>query len=95
MRALEIMSRKHALEIFRGPLPPQRSGEVQGRKMSSVRREHDSQSVHWMKRNAASGLFAKPSRVSDDFYVYCHIPLRNDEGGRCRVNPADRFEQLQ
>ena len=55
-------SRKHALEIFRGALPPQRSArkddclsasarvsslqrneEVQGRKISSVRREYDFQ----------------------------------------------------
>jgi hypothetical protein len=60
---LKIISREHALEIFRGTLPPQRSTskgeclsasarvsslqrseEVQGRKMSSVRREHDFQS---------------------------------------------------
>ena len=42
--SVEIISRKHALEIFRGTLPPQRSEEAQGRKMSSVRREHDFQS---------------------------------------------------
>jgi hypothetical protein len=40
---LEIGSRKRALEIFRGTLPPQRSEEVQGRKMSSARRDHDFQ----------------------------------------------------
>jgi hypothetical protein len=72
---LEIMSRKHALEIFRGTLPPRRSAdygkwgqlpifswkigscpsftverseEVQGRKMSSVQREHGLQNSRCM-----------------------------------------------
>ncbi len=31
------------MEIFRGTLPPQRSEEVQGQKMSSARRDHDLQ----------------------------------------------------
>ncbi len=32
-------SRQRALEIFRGTLPPQRSEEVQGRKISSAPRD--------------------------------------------------------
>ena len=34
------------MEIFRGTLPPQRSEEAQGRKMSSARRDHDFQRSH-------------------------------------------------
>src|SRR3989339_303412 len=38
-RPMNIESRKRALEIFRGTLPPQRSEEAQGRKMSSAKRD--------------------------------------------------------
>ena len=48
LRNLEIGSRKRALEIFRGTLPPQRSEEAQGRKMSGARRDHDFQRSRWV-----------------------------------------------
>jgi hypothetical protein len=79
MRELGIMSREHALEIFRGagggdPLPPQhstdkddclsvlarvsslqRSEEVLGRKMSSVRRDRDFHRARVVMRSAIFG----------------------------------------
>ncbi|TSA47851.1 MAG: hypothetical protein D4R56_01450 [Deltaproteobacteria bacterium] len=78
LRILEIMSRKHALEIFQGPLPPQRSAGkddclsearvsslqqsegAQGRKMSSVWREHDFQRFLYNDMEPCARLFFFP-----------------------------------
>jgi hypothetical protein len=51
---MEIGSRGRALEIFRGTLPPQRSEEAQGRKISSAQRDPDFHAKDFSIRAIAS-----------------------------------------
>ncbi|MFZ3114696.1 MAG: hypothetical protein WA121_03745 [Syntrophales bacterium] len=45
--------------------------------------------------SAIENYFKLPSRMTDDFYADGHIHIRNGQGARFYLNPANRLKKIQ